>query len=1307
MPYTYDLKNPKSSGGSKPAAGGGGGKKNYNLMQYTQQEKSSIPSPRALSAHRAFQPLKIPHNVLNAEDLQTRNDIATNDKLDALGLPRGSMIREMSKPTQGAGTFGKLKSRFDNAMASTITGTNIGEGMNDVRGGSVADLLGSLAGFAAGSKQMPNIGSSSFELGAKALNKPTANTLIKGLPMLQKPSLAKSMISMAGGGAATEITNDISNNKQFNPGDMAKNVAANALMGAATHGLVKVAPPIINKMAEFKNTPSWGQLSETAPKVNPNQWGDIVSAYKNPVSLGNAKLSDKQALYNKLFNEINADVGPVKHTGLQQGIDQTLIKPTLAPEARTQVQSEIEGVFKPREVGSYKLQTGEQRALNDLQEGITKAQNYIGHNDIYAAYPPGTPKEAIFADIKANTNVDIPALTANLERAQSLKNKLTPDELRLGRASGVVPKLRDERLDLPTAEPPAPLPERALPNPERLTWTNKDGIPPGPRTSESISNPNSLEIPKINLKGNKVMAADIEALGVSQIDSRTGTMTSDVITPEAAATSLDVPLEDAIAPGLNLDFTKLKDIGHLKAYTKDVYRIFRDVFGQHAGDEMLLPFDKAKGAHIDMQNDLLSRLKTEIVDNLGIGKKTKESALVQRFGEKGLDADSLKLFEEGKITRDELEKINLDKLKQLAPDKWENIVKADKWFRKEYDSLVEQINQSRRSVYPNAEANAAEIEGKIESVKKSKDYSAAEKTAIIKQLETELEDVTRNKIIPKRSDYYRHFQEMTEGFKALKNIFDSPAQISTQLIGTSEFTRPKSKWASIAQKRLGNQTEHDAVGGFLNYIPAATYATHIDPQIASFRELERALKNVTADTHNVDTFIGFLDKYASHLAGKTNPVDRVFQDMVPGGRKTFTALNWLNSRIKANTVLGKAGSALAQLANIPTGLAFAKQYSLPGMARTVGSIFKENPDMAKSAFIKERFGGVGGKMFRQFDESLLNKPKEMAVWLMETADKVGTTFIWNSAYAKGLAQGAENPIRYADLATRDLVAGRGIGEVPIIQQSKLFQLVAPFQLEVGNLWHIQKDFVKTKDFAGLVALYFLNYGFNEMMKATRGSGVVFDPIGAMVDASKEKDITPAKAVGRLTGEVLSNIPMGQTVADWYPDNGMAGLPAKKQFFGRNDPTRFGSGILAVKGLQDPLFKVLPSFGGDQIKKTLDGLTDINQKAHLSGGKLAYPVAPTLPNKIKGTLFGPSAFTEAQDYYNNNRKPLSNEQTKATLRAPNISKAYQEVLKQREIDNISTEIANIKKDKTLTKTQQLIKVRALEQQQQALKRKLGR
>jgi hypothetical protein len=79
MPYTYDLKNPKSSGGSKPAAGGGGGKKNYNLMQYTQQEKSSIPSPRALSAHRAFQPLKIPHNVLNAEDLQTRNDIATND----------------------------------------------------------------------------------------------------------------------------------------------------------------------------------------------------------------------------------------------------------------------------------------------------------------------------------------------------------------------------------------------------------------------------------------------------------------------------------------------------------------------------------------------------------------------------------------------------------------------------------------------------------------------------------------------------------------------------------------------------------------------------------------------------------------------------------------------------------------------------------------------------------------------------------------------------------------------------------------------------------------------------------------------------------------------------------------------------------------------------------------------------------------------------------------------------------------------------------------------------------------------------
>ncbi len=56
----------------------------------------------------------------------------------------------------------------------------------------------------------------------------------------------------------------------------------------------------------------------------------------------------------------------------------------------------------------------------------------------------------------------------------------------------------------------------------------------------------------------------------------------------------------------------------------------------------------------------------------------------------------------------------------------------------------------------------------------------------------------------------------------------------------------------------------------------------------------------------------------------------------------MAVLNWVNSRVKKNTVLANASSALAQLANIPNGIAFAKQYSVKGLQRTLESIFNKN-----------------------------------------------------------------------------------------------------------------------------------------------------------------------------------------------------------------------------------------------------------------------------------------------------------------------------------------------------------------------------
>ncbi|HBV95778.1 MAG: hypothetical protein JL50_10830 [Peptococcaceae bacterium BICA1-7] len=764
-------------------------------------------------------------------------------------------------------------------------------------------------------------------------------------------------------------------------------------------------------------------------------------------------------------------------------------------------------------------------------------------------------------------------------------------------------------------------------------------------------------------------------------------------TLKAPPVKTDIPRPAAGGEGriLDDDPTKLKDLGGWRLNMTDVYRNFKDVFGKNYDSvkkRILDPFDDSKRANVVYQEKLLSKLKTDIVDRLGIKKGSKESALVQQYGEN---------------------KITIEQLKLMRPNDWQKIVEADKWFRAEYDRLIDEVNAVRRQIYPNAEKTMNNIKAKIEATKTNGKLTATERQEIIKELEAKFEDAMRGKFVPKRNDYYRHFNEMAEGIGGLKNIFDTPANIDPALMGISDFTLPKGRFAGFMQKRGLGPYKDDAVGGFINYVPSASYSIHIDPHVSKFTSLADELTEATRDSRNINNFIGYLRKFSQDLAGKTNPFfDRTVMDNIPGGRMAFNVLTWANNRVKGNTVLANAASAMAQTANIPVGIAHSKQYAVPGVGRALKSIFVPDKEIAKSGFIKERFGGYGSKLYSQFDTRIIDQPKKFAVWVMTSADKLGTHFIWHSAYAKGIAKGVDNPIRYADGVARSLVAGRGIGEVPLNQKAKMFQLVAPFQLEVANLWSVMRDFVKAKDFGAIALLFLGNHMFNGVMKETRGSGVVFDPIQAMMDAMEE-DLTPVERGGRIAGEVLSNVPLGQTVANaefLFPEYGgtnMLGIdmPTRKKLFGRSDPTRFGTDLLVAKGLKEPQYKIFPPFGGGQLKKTLGGLKALETNSvDDKKGNIKYPIAPDLANRTKGLLFGPGGFREAQDYYKNERRPLSKSQT-ATLRASgNSPQEYNSLMFKREIESIDRKIAEVNKDKKLS-------VNEREKQLQALSNKKAR
>ncbi len=751
-----------------------------------------------------------------------------------------------------------------------------------------------------------------------------------------------------------------------------------------------------------------------------------------------------------------------------------------------------------------------------------------------------------------------------------------------------------------------------------------------------------------------------------------------------------------------IDTKKLKDINPVMKGWRDVYRNFETVFGEQfpiIKKRLLDPFDAAKGDFIDTQRQILRELDEKIINGLGIKKGSKLSALVQKYGE-GL--------------------IDLDELKKQVPHDWEKVIEADKFFRQKYDQMLDELNKIREYYYPTHPLYP-------ESTKQ----------------------------IPKRKDYYRHFREMTEGFAGLKNLFETPSAIDPRLAVISENTKPTSRWLGFAQRRTGNQTDYDAVGGFLDYTKAHAYAKHIDPFIRQFRgmdkevmeasrmgrrtdnirglaeeltsnaylkenlaaaktdekitqilqndlkikepsknlrdallhaetedEVEDVMEEILRDKDGkplpslerfrdfkavedgqVNNFLKFLDEFANDLAGKTSAADRWLQDRV--GRTTFRALKWLNSRIKSNTVVGNLGSSLAQWFNLPNGVANAGPLNtVLGMKDAMISLWTKNAPIKKSAFIKERYFDDYGK----FDRTLLDrtKIKPFALWITGIGDEIATKTMWWAHYKKALRKGVKDPIKYADDWTRKMVAGRGIGEVPVDQKATLVQLIAPFQLEVANQWHVFRDWARARKmtdeqaermFGKLIVWALMGYGMNRAAAHIRGSDVSFDPINAVregYDAYAQEDdktVGALKFGGRVAGEAISNLPLGQSLAMIYPERGLAFGPKdpetgkrkrlpRDQFFGEGDPTRFGSGLLLHKGLANPQYSLLTPFGGAQIKRSVEAFkADREGVVKNSSGKVMYPTPTDGLSRTQMYLFGKYATPQTREYFKNKSTPL--------------------------------------------------------------------
>ena len=404
---------------------------------------------------------------------------------------------------------------------------------------------------------------------------------------------------------------------------------------------------------------------------------------------------------------------------------------------------------------------------------------------------------------------------------------------------------------------------------------------------------------------------------------------------------------------------------------------------------------------------------------------------------------------------------------------------------------------------------------------------------------------------------------------------------------------------------------------------------------------------------------------------------------------------------------------MAQATHLPLGVAVGKAHAVPGLKNTIRSLLSRkgtplhwaNDPIAKSDFMRERYKE---QIFRQFETKPGRKFVARGGQLLEDFDRYSATFVWHTMYQKGMGMGFQGQklIKYADDATRAITAGRGIGERPYYQQAQLTQLVAPFQVEVNNIVLVHRDLWKG-DKAGLMVLFAAAFLFNKFSEATRGSPLLPDPIVAITDALQEladEDRTAGERVhragGRLAGEVISSLPFGQYIGGAVTP-GMT-EQERKEFFGPKDPTRFGSGLLLSKPGQDlaSLAAYLgPPVGGLQAKRTVGGIQSLMQEGvYTKGGNLMFPIDVTPTKAIKGAVFGKWSSPEAREYFDKNRRPLSEKQTEEfkqkVARGQDPQRVYGQIMKNRELAAIDRKIKEAEQDKSIPMPERIRRIRKL-------------
>lgn len=760
---------------------------------------------------------------------------------------------------------------------------------------------------------------------------------------------------------------------------------------------------------------------------------------------------------------------------------------------------------------------------------------------------------------------------------------------------------------------------------------------------------------------------------------------------ERADKNLDAQTWKGIAESINpeMGIWRMKDFARVLDSAAGGNKVLR----QQLFDLYEKPLNEAQGEYARNYSEKAKQI-SEKFKELGIKAESKESAAVQRIGEGVKEIDN----------KGNTVPYTLDDLKKDFPDSWENIKAGADYCRKVYDEFLHDLNQMYSEIYPatveqanekisglntriesdaNKIANIETVVENLETLRAEKQAELSRKrpdTLVYAQIQNQIENIDRkiekagniigrlnnrklvkeisrdtlksqiengeilkNKQIKPRKDYFRHFQELTNEFAEIADIFSNDQRIPPNLAGKSETTKPRTIWTSLAQQRGKNYYTEDAVGGLLRYTEIAEKLLVYDPLISHFRDVNSAIRaagtmvenEVKGKGTNAGQFAAWADKITNQIAGKTTSLDRIIADETGAlGRATMKAIEALNRRVKSNAILGNFRSALVQIGNLPNAMLYIQNPVdwRNGVVSTFSSAFEGSEEIAEarsqSNFMNRRYMGDSiNELTKEIQKNnILDKPKEFAIWMLGAGDKAAAELIWHTAYTKAIrdpkvltsengARNYENAIDYADDITRRSIGGRAEGDIPYFENSKIIGLVAPFQIEVANTFNAFAEQFGRKNAAGIIAFEVSVFLLNTVLEGITGDRPLgLDFIDVALDIIKEangeeedeeeKDLWDiiTYAGGRVAGEVISSMPLGTQIGSFFT----GGDEQKAEnWFGDSDPTRYGTGNIGMGALADAIDYFI---SGETPKEFYNLITDGEKNDYSEWAK---PVTDTI------------------------------------------------------------------------------------------------